>query len=567
MAEDDVEFAVRTIDESTAAMKEISGSYDGLIGNVQNAGDAAEKTTGQLDDLGKKTGEADEQNKKTGMSAADLAGAMQIVGKALDGAEKAYDATIGKALTYGETIRNLSVISGQSAEDTSRMVQVLDDWQVSAADVEAATRKMTANGLAPSLDTIATLGEEYRKITDAEEKNKFVTDNLGRSGQAWNQVLGQTREQLMAASQAVNENLVLNQRQIAELDQLRLVQDGVADTWDSIFISLGTKGAPIMANWLTMIDNASKGQGSWQERIQRTNGLAIIPAIDWMLQYSDATNQNVQALQAATEAEKLKGEATMSAAEADRIAAENATIASATYTTIMGLQGQIVGQQTSYAESTATVAAQQDELNAKIAEAVTQYGANSSQVATLQEQYGALGDKQTELADKNEEATTRIIAQAAIAKLAADGWTEAEFAKAQQIQVGLGLITQAQADEAIKINDLTTAVADGTISVGEFNQAVRDGSLDVQKMKETESKTWSNYSDAIVTSLDTGIGKIDDYISKLTSIPTTINTNFTQSGTIPSPTEAVGGQSTSGGGTVVNNYIENAYFDGNNSII
>ncbi len=56
------------------------------------------------------------------------------------------------AIGYTNSIHDLSLVSGQSMEVTSRLVQVLDDYGMGAEDAMAATRALTKQGLAPSIN-------------------------------------------------------------------------------------------------------------------------------------------------------------------------------------------------------------------------------------------------------------------------------------------------------------------------------------------------------------------------------------------------------------------------------
>ena len=107
----------------------------------------------------------------------ELQSAIGLATQAYEVLKQAQEATVGETLKYAGEVRALSQISGQGAESTSRFLQVLDDYKITAGDAEAATRKLTANGLAPSLDTLAELSDKYLSLNSAAEKNKFVIDN------------------------------------------------------------------------------------------------------------------------------------------------------------------------------------------------------------------------------------------------------------------------------------------------------------------------------------------------------------------------------------------------------
>src|SRR5689334_16612880 len=75
----------------------------------------------------------------------------------IDGLKSSINATI----QYADQVRALSTVSGESTEETSRFIQVLDDYKISAEDAMTATRALTKQGLAPNINTLAQLSDQY----------------------------------------------------------------------------------------------------------------------------------------------------------------------------------------------------------------------------------------------------------------------------------------------------------------------------------------------------------------------------------------------------------------------
>lgn len=129
------------------------------------------------------------------------------------------------ATEYAASVRDLSLASGASAEESSRLLQVLDDFEISAENVTAATRIMTKNGLAPTIETVAKLSDEYLSLNTAQERNKFILDNLGRGGADWMNVLKEGSAAILEMNDSVSDALILNDEQIAQYEEMRLNQD------------------------------------------------------------------------------------------------------------------------------------------------------------------------------------------------------------------------------------------------------------------------------------------------------------------------------------------------------
>jgi hypothetical protein len=178
-------------------------------------------------------------NKQQRLSLTDLKSGLDLAAQGLRYVQAGYDATVGAAQKYAGTVRDLSAVSGTSAEESSRLLQVLDDFQVSAEDVNTAVRKMTQQGLVPTTESLAQLSDEYLAINDPMERNKFILDNLGKSGLQWTNVLKQGGDAIRQLSDGVSENLILTNQEVTQMELWRLKMDSVSDSIEGMKIQLG----------------------------------------------------------------------------------------------------------------------------------------------------------------------------------------------------------------------------------------------------------------------------------------------------------------------------------------
>ncbi len=149
---------------------------------------------------------------------------------------------------YAQEVRDLTLVSGTSAEEASRLLQVLDDFQISAQDVTAATRVMTKQGLTPTVETLAQLSDQYLSINDAQARNEFILKNLGRAGLQWVNVLNQGGDAIRNLSDGVSENLILTEENIREAEQYRLALDEWNDAVLGLKISIGNELLPVLTD-------------------------------------------------------------------------------------------------------------------------------------------------------------------------------------------------------------------------------------------------------------------------------------------------------------------------------
>ena len=160
-----------------------------------------------------------------------------------------YNATIGELQTYGREVRDLSIVTGQNAEETSRLLQVMDDFEISAGDVSMASRAMRDSGLSPNIETLALLSDQFRDIQDPAKRADFLMDNFGRTGQRFAIAMQQGGDALRGMGAAVEEGLIINDQQLAQLEELRLSQDQLNDNWTALKNQIAMEVLPILISW------------------------------------------------------------------------------------------------------------------------------------------------------------------------------------------------------------------------------------------------------------------------------------------------------------------------------
>lgn len=258
------------------------------MANVKVVIEEIVKGGGKIDSVTKDLTKLETQTKKTATANISLKGsytefmsALSLVQQGLQFVKAGFESTVGASLQYAEQVRQLSKLSGESAESTSRMIQVLDDYKVSAEDVSTATRAMTQNGITPNIQAIAKLSDEYLAIQDPMERNKFIIENLGRSGLQWVDVLNQGSDALLKQAAAVDKNLVLNEKQLQDARKLEVAWDNFTDTLSGLGNQIGTVLTPILTEFVESWTWATRVAMQFQEAVQngtvlQTNWLDVL---------------------------------------------------------------------------------------------------------------------------------------------------------------------------------------------------------------------------------------------------------------------------------------------------
>ena len=215
-----------------------------------------------------------------------------------------------------ESIRDLSLVSGESAESTSRFIQVLDDYQLTAEDATAAAKKLKDNGLSPTIETLAMLSDQFRAIQDPAERMDFVYDKLGKSGAKYVNMLNQGSDALLANAAAINKNLIMSDLEIKMYEVGRLAIDEKVDSLTAFRVELGQNVGNVLA-FAAAMERAYEIQGESTKEFRGATvttkdfGEALNQAIAEQLNAADASTQYKDSLKEQEEAVKAAEKAAM----------------------------------------------------------------------------------------------------------------------------------------------------------------------------------------------------------------------------------------------------------------
>jgi hypothetical protein len=252
----DVSFSVGAVDQAGKVIQQIRDQLQGM-------GRQAEQIAAQQTALNTNTAAS---YQKLGASIknsfTELNSAFMLIQRGAAAVKQVIDATVGAFVTYANQVRTISQISGESAQATSVLIQVTDDYKLGTDDLMTAQRKLATQGYSLNIETIAKLSDEYRKLNSGAERQQFLTDNLGRSSAAWAEVMSQGSEAILARSDAVNKGLILDQAALDSARQYELALDDLNDQIQAIKVSAGQTALPLLTH-LMKFSQTSWGEGGW----------------------------------------------------------------------------------------------------------------------------------------------------------------------------------------------------------------------------------------------------------------------------------------------------------------
>jgi hypothetical protein len=164
---------------------------------------------------------------------------------------------IKTTLDYANNVRMLSQVTGQSAEEMSRVIQVADDFKISTDQLKASLRAMTKEGLTPNMETLAQLSDEYLKLNPGQERAEFLLKKFGRAGVDFAEMMGKGSDALLAMNDAVDESLILNQQAVDAARQYEITIDNLTDSWTALKVEVGNAVIPVLTSTIDWVNAES----------------------------------------------------------------------------------------------------------------------------------------------------------------------------------------------------------------------------------------------------------------------------------------------------------------------
>jgi hypothetical protein len=165
-------------------------------------------------------------------------------------------------MEYAREVRDLSATLGTSAEETSRMIQVLDDFQITGDQLSVALRTLRQEGLAPSIDVLANLSDEFLRLNPGIERTNFLMSHFGRQGVQFATVMQQGGAAIRERSAAVQQSLILDEAAIRRTEAFRLAVDDLNDEAQGLATTIGLAVIPALTRLIENLQGAEDAAGT-----------------------------------------------------------------------------------------------------------------------------------------------------------------------------------------------------------------------------------------------------------------------------------------------------------------
>jgi hypothetical protein len=237
MQTDTIQIPIEVIQGNTAALTQVDTALKKL--------DATSKTlnTNQVN-LG-------QQFKR---SWTELASGLNIAGQAFNSVQRAVSEITNTYIDYANQVRTISQVTGQSAEAVSRILQVTDDYKISAESLNVVMKKMAGEGFALSIDSLASLSDEYLTLNPGVERQIFLNEKFGRQGVAFAEIMLAGGAAIRSQSDAIAKGLILTQEGVDAAREYEKALDSLDEQKQALALTVGSVLVPAMAKWMDQLN-------------------------------------------------------------------------------------------------------------------------------------------------------------------------------------------------------------------------------------------------------------------------------------------------------------------------
>jgi hypothetical protein len=152
--------------------------------------------------------------------------------------------SVKEIVDYNKTVREMMQVTGLSAEETSRLIQVADDWGIEIGEVRNALELMNKKGVTPSIDKLSQIADEFVSATDKSAFMEEATKKYGKSFGTLIPILAKGGTALKEQAASISDNLIATNESIDAGRKYEVAMDNLGDSVTGLKYKLGNELLP-----------------------------------------------------------------------------------------------------------------------------------------------------------------------------------------------------------------------------------------------------------------------------------------------------------------------------------
>lgn len=133
-------------------------------------------------------------------------------------------------VAYGDEVKKLSTFTGMQSDETSRLIQLADDAFVEFDTLRMSAKYMSDNGIAPNIDNLAKLSDQFLAIKDPLAQSQFLVDNFSRAGIDMGNIMALSGDKIREMGASINDNLIMTPEKLEGINAGKIALDNFNDS-------------------------------------------------------------------------------------------------------------------------------------------------------------------------------------------------------------------------------------------------------------------------------------------------------------------------------------------------
>ena len=336
--------------------------------------------------------------------------------------------SVRTTVAYADQVRTMMQLTGQSAEESSRTIQVMDDLKVSTEALTMATKTLAKEGLTMNIETLAKLSDEYRSLGNGADKTAFLVEHFGKTGLQMAEAMEQGGDALRKMSNEVEGSLVLNAQAVESTRQYQRELDNLNDEFDAIKVQLGRDIIPLILNVISetkQLQNATEALNT----TEKTHGTIMANSAEAAKTLRAAHEAQTNAVDSATRSYTAMAQAAQTSttsaqdlAEAEKAAAEAAKELTKANQMILSTVSSMQSAEESYQDALKRNAEERAKIEKDRADEIAKgWKTDAERVAEYDQALAENARQVQTLAQEHEMASRKIVLGLIQQKMTADG--------------------------------------------------------------------------------------------------------------------------------------------------
>lgn len=246
---------------------------------VDETSKVSEKVARGIKEVGNAGEQVTQGTRRATGAITDLHSAMSIANQVMQFGQQVYQATISQTVDYAMTVKDAARAMGASSQEASALIQIADDARIEVSSLKVAFRNLNDNGIAPNIDNLKKLADQYNALPDSVSKAQFAAENFGmRAGPEMQKLLelGSAAIDDMARS-AEEAGLIMDDQAVQAAEDYRLALDNLNDQLEGAKYRIGNQLIPALTELLRLMEEGNAlvdRSGGWKQMAVNTEDLA-----------------------------------------------------------------------------------------------------------------------------------------------------------------------------------------------------------------------------------------------------------------------------------------------------